>query len=198
MTDLTVEVSEPQGQQPVPDAPVGDIVSRFSRNTRGRDFVVGDIHGMFSHLRALLKDLEFSQESDRLFSVGDLVDRGPESSEAVKWLNFPWFHACRGNHEQFALDSDDPVQFDLWVNKNGGSWWLDLDDTQHEIFRAAFRDLPMAMEVDTVSGTVGIVHADVPPLLSWDRFARIAGPGRRPLRARVAQPYFWKTAPSCR
>ena len=59
-------------------------LERFERNESGRDLVVGDIHGMFPHLSALLAQLEFDESRDRLFSVGDLVDRGPASTEAVE------------------------------------------------------------------------------------------------------------------
>ncbi|MGI9331821.1 MAG: metallophosphoesterase [Gammaproteobacteria bacterium] len=150
--------------------PTGVIVQRFGMNQDGRDFVVGDIHGMFRHLSALLEQIEFDSEHDRVFSVGDLVDRGPHSGEALEWLDKPWFHACRGNHEQFALESEDPDQLDLWVGHNGGDWWLEVDSQDRETFRRAFGELPLAMEVQTRTGTVGVVHADVPPFMSWDHF----------------------------
>ena len=89
-----------------PSCPTGRI-ERFAINEVGRDFVVGDIHEMFSYLQRLLEEASFNGKEDRLFSVGDLVDRGPESQDVLEWLKQPWFHACRGNHEQFALDSDD-------------------------------------------------------------------------------------------
>jgi serine/threonine protein phosphatase 1 len=145
-------------------------IAYFAANALGRDFVVGDVHGMFSALRSLLERAQFDASRDRVFSVGDLIDRGPESREALAWLDLPWFFACRGNHEQFVLDSSDPEQFDLWINHNGGQWWLAVDDAERRHFVARFRDLPLAMEVVTASGTVGIVHADVPPLMSWDGF----------------------------
>lgn len=145
-------------------------VLRFDVNERGRDLVVGDIHGMFTALRALLDEAKFDIETDRLFSVGDLVDRGPESAEAMAWLAEPWFFACRGNHEQFALEAGNPDQFDLWINHNGGEWWLELDASDQLRFAAVFRDMPLAMEVQTEAGRIGIVHADVPPLMSWDDF----------------------------
>jgi serine/threonine protein phosphatase 1 len=151
----------------------GPAVVRHPLNRDGRDYVVGDIHGMFAHLEGLLADLEFEPGRDRLFSVGDLVDRGPESHRALEWLARPWFHACRGNHEQFAIDSADPEQHDLWVRYNGGEWWLQLRDSDHGRFRTAFQDLPLAMEVETRSGRVGIIHADVPPLVTWDRFMEL-------------------------
>lgn len=155
----------------------GGAVSRYAINTQGRDFIVGDIHGMFGHLRQLLQDIGFRAERDRLFSVGDLVDRGPESSEALDWLALPWFHACRGNHEQFAIDSMDPEQLDGWVRYNGGEWWLDLGPAEQERFREAFGRLPLAMEIETNSGTVGIVHADVPVGFTWDQFMTLLEAG---------------------
>ena len=52
---------------------------RFAQNTVGRDFAVGDIHGCFTELQRGLDAIGFDPSTDRLFSVGDLVDRGPES-----------------------------------------------------------------------------------------------------------------------
>lgn len=145
-------------------------LATFEKNPVGRDFVVGDIHGMFEHLGVLLGDIDFDGGKDRLFSVGDLVDRGPRSSEALSWLDQPWFHACRGNHEQFAIDSANPENLEVWVQQNGGSWWLELSTEEQEYFRTRFAQMPLALEVETESGLVGIVHADVPPMLTWDRF----------------------------
>ena len=157
-------------QDTEPDNAESPRVAYFDANNGGRDFVVGDIHGMFSALRELLAEVAFDPMRDRLFSVGDLVDRGPESVEALDWLANPWFFACRGNHEQFVLDSDDPEQYELWINHNGGQWWLQVDGADRERFMRTIEAMPLAMEVATGTGTVGIVHADVPPLMSWDLF----------------------------
>ena len=165
-----MDVTEYCEDVPTPDTGAAHVVARFARNDVGRDFVVGDIHGMFQHLDALLAEVGFRAERDRLFSVGDLVDRGPNSPAALEWLDRPWFHACRGNHEQFAIDSEDPEQHEIWVTYNGGEWWLELEPDEHQRFRHEFSRLPIAMEVETGSGTVGIIHADVPPFLSWDKF----------------------------
>ena len=165
-----MKVSEFRDGLPTPEVSSAKAVVRFPLNVAGRDFVVGDIHGMFQHLQLLLDQIEFDENVDRVFSVGDLVDRGPQSNRALEWLDKSWFHACRGNHEQFAIDSHDPEQLDVWVNYNGGEWWMDLDFEEQEVFRTRFIDLPMALEVETRWGRVGIVHADVPPLLPWERF----------------------------
>ena len=126
---------------------------------------------MFPHLCALLADAEFDRARDRLFSVGDLIDRGPASSRVLEWLGQPWFHACRGNHEQMAIDSLRPrFEFDLWINWNGGEWWLDLEASQQAHFRRVLARMPLALEIETCTGLVGVVHADVPPFLAWDEY----------------------------
>lgn len=76
-------------------------------NTQGRDFVVGDIHGCYSHLMTLLKKVDFDSSVDRLFSVGDIFDRGPESFEMVEFVleNLgKWFFMVRGNHDDMFVD----------------------------------------------------------------------------------------------
>ena len=79
------------------------VLERYSLNTKGNDYVVGDIHGMFSLLKSELEWIGFNPEVDRLFSVGDNVDRGPESEEVDEWLSKPWFHSVRGNHEDMII-----------------------------------------------------------------------------------------------
>ena len=55
-----------------PEPPPGTaLIARLERNGRGRDFVVGDVHGHFGTLRHALAELEVG-EHDRVFSLGDL------------------------------------------------------------------------------------------------------------------------------
>ncbi len=77
----------------------------FPKNHLGRDFVIGDLHGMFHTLEAMMETVSFDKNADRLFSVGDLVDRGPQSERILQFLDEPWFHAIQGNHEQLLLQS---------------------------------------------------------------------------------------------
>jgi serine/threonine protein phosphatase 1 len=163
--------------QALPGAPAETVaedteyrpVLRFSRNLRGTDYVVGDIHGEFRLLEAALRELAFDPARDRLFSVGDLIDRGPSSQEALDWLARPWFHAIRGNHEAMALDAQHDEQvLHLWTGVNGGGWWLRTGADLRRRLLAAFARMPLAIEVAGRRGRVGIVHADVPLGLGWD------------------------------
>ena len=149
------------------------MISRFERNTKGRDLIVGDIHGHFTKLKSALDDVGFDPDAgDRLFSVGDLVDRGPESDDALAWLAKPWFFAVQGNHEDMAIrwpnGNMDPGNYAV----NGGSWNIGNPPELRLEIAEAFRALPIAMEIETVKGVVGVIHAGC-PLQSWQDLARI-------------------------
>lgn len=139
-------------------------VKRFAANTAGRDFAVGDIHGHFSRLQAALDTAGFDPAVDRLFSVGDLVDRGPECRDVLDWLSRPWFHPVRGNHDDYVVRFD-TCDVDNWVY-NGGSWFAGLSLFEQKEFAVQFAELPIAIEVETAQGLIGIVHADC-PFQSW-------------------------------
>ena len=138
------------------------LVRRFTRNTAGRDLIVGDIHGTFSTLQAALDAVGFDPARDRLFSVGDLVDRGPESLDVLEWLDKPWFHPVQGNHDAMAADWVDGLIPDDGYVANGGAWLMALDRVTQREVAEALRVLPVAIELETEAGVVGIVHADVP------------------------------------
>ena len=77
-------------------------------SARGRDLVVGDVHGCFRTLDRALCELRFDTDSDRLFGVGDLVDRGPHSGEALVWLETRFEAVVMGNQERPLLYWFDP------------------------------------------------------------------------------------------
>lgn len=135
-------------------------LKRFLKNDFGRDYVVGDIHGCFTDLQNALEKIEFNQETDRLFSVGDLVDRGPESHLAIEWLAKPWFHPVRGNHDDFVCTYE-KMDHSFWC-RNGGAWFYSLSSSEQKEFAVQFREIPIAIQVETEAGLVGIIHADVP------------------------------------
>lgn len=167
-------------------------VKRFGRNTEGRDFVVGDIHGHFTRLYTSLNHIGFESGKDRLFSVGDLVDRGPESEQALKWLAEPWFHAVQGNHEDMAIRWPDGNMDAGNYAANGGGWNVaNTPDVQRQ-FSDALSGLPVAIEVETEGGVVGIVHADC-PFPRWPDFmwALEAASATKSMRDRVVDAAMW-------
>ena len=49
-------------------------------------WAIGDIQGCFDELQQLLLAIEFNLDRDRLWFVGDLVNRGPKSLETLRFV----------------------------------------------------------------------------------------------------------------
>ena len=144
-----------------------NATKRVPRNPRGRDFVVGDVHGCFRTLDRLMVEINFDAEADRLFSVGDLINRGPHSMEAVDWLSDGQIHAAAlGNHEWTMLEhlgrGRDSV-YEEWQR------WIPDEDLPR--WTAALEAMPVAITVETEPGDVGIIHAG-PVSRSWTETLR--------------------------
>jgi serine/threonine protein phosphatase 1 len=79
-------------------------IRKLPANRQGKDYVVGDLHGCYDLLERLLIAVDFDKTHDRLFSVGDMIDRGPDSLRCLQLLAEPWFFAVQGNHELMMLN----------------------------------------------------------------------------------------------
>ena len=170
-----------------------DRIKYIAQNTQGRDFVCGDLHGSFDLLERKLLDVKFDRSTDRLFCVGDIIDRGKGSAKALFYLKQSWFYCIRGNHEQMLLDwciresareRLDAFRFHML---NGGNWVADFlevdlarlasDVTGDEPILKCYPQLsewvvelgrmPFAMEIQHASKTVGLIHAEIPKGIHW-------------------------------
>lgn len=76
--------------------------------TPGRTFAIGDVHGCYEALTALLGTLALA-ENDTVVFLGDAVDRGPESKQVVNRI-LSLRDTCRvvfimGNHEEMMRNA---------------------------------------------------------------------------------------------
>lgn len=122
--------------------------------------VVGDVHGCYDELRALI-ELAGCSESDRIVAVGDLVDRGNQPWEVVEFFRSRLesrFAVC-GNHEwKHLLHADNPVMPNRLGNLTRGQ----MGPERYALALDYFRRMPLWIELPEVL----VVHAGVAPGLS--------------------------------
>lgn len=135
-------------------------------------WLVGDLHGCFARLMAALRERKFDPYQDLLLSVGDLIDRGPQSAECLDLLRYRWVYAVRGNHEQMALEALADGDMRLW-EMNGGDWYTQRAASQKQRLTALIarcRRLPLIIELHSGEQVHVIAHADYPAAVyRWQR-----------------------------
>lgn len=139
----------------------------------GNIYFIGDVHGDMELVQKSLESVNFDFEQDTLISVGDLIDRGPESLNCLRLLNEPWFHAVQGNHESLLIDNYETTNESSlrhWCERNGGQWWLDITDSERNEAYQIVKDMPLALTVHLRAGDkVGVTHAE-PLDGNWTNF----------------------------
>lgn len=173
------------------------LLKHYDANIFGNDYVVGDIHGQFELFEALLGHIGFDSEHDRVFSVGDLIDRGPESRRVVEYLAKPWFHSILGNHETMLLNvapvimqgRSDSIGEVRW-RRNGGDWFFELDCSEQDTIYAAVKRLPVVAEIVLPGGVrAGLAHATMWP--NWSQLRDASGATTKPANPHQVEDLVW-------
>ena len=92
-----------------------------------KHYIIGDVHG---HYQALLTLVAKLPQDAKLIFVGDLIDRGSQSMEVVKFVRDGGHTCVMGNHEYLmdtfgselinSVGNDKPIQTDnLWFRYGG-------------------------------------------------------------------------------
>jgi bis(5'-nucleosyl)-tetraphosphatase (symmetrical) len=134
-------------------------------------YAIGDVQGCYAQLRALVARVNFSADRDQLWFVGDLVNRGPQSLEVLRYVRALGDNAVvvLGNHDLHLLALAHDRR-----RKHRSS------DTLDAIFDAPDRDAildwllkrPLA-HLDAVHGDL-MVHAGVVPQWTADLTVELA------------------------
>ena len=140
-------------------------VQHHPANTVGRDFVVADLHGCLDLFWRLLRHVGFNPELDRVYSTGDLTDRGPNSWGCLRLLKMPWFFSALGNHDALLLSH---LRMPTRVLPHEEAWLADISPSLGG--RQAFADawietlsrLPAVHVIGAgTSGRFQVVHAEL-------------------------------------
>lgn len=140
-------------------------------------YAVGDIQGCFASLQALLEKCSFSPDFDRLWLVGDLVNRGPRSLETLRFVKGLGDRAVTvlGNHDLSLLMAAE------------GFGKRHRSDTIDDILAATDRDELLHwlrhQRLMHVQGDYAMVHAGLLPAWSVAEARTLAGEVEQALQA---------------
>jgi bis(5'-nucleosyl)-tetraphosphatase (symmetrical) len=158
-------------------------------------YAIGDVQGSFEELRALLGAIAFDRNRDRLWFVGDLVNRGPASLATLRFVRE------LGEAAQVVLGNHD---LHLLAVAHGLAELRD-DDTLDEVLSAPDRnellDWLRHRAMMYVEADYALVHAGLLPQwnvvkasgLAREVEAELRGPGYREFLARLygSRPDRW-------
>lgn len=140
-------------------------------------YAIGDVQGCYAELRALLARVGFDPGRDRLWLVGDLVNRGPQSLEVLRFVRALGDAAVvvLGNHDLHLVAQHEGIE-----RKRP-------DDTFTDVLAAPdaapLVDWLRARPLMHVEGAWAMVHAGLLPQWSVDRAAALAREVEAALRA---------------
>lgn len=153
------------------------LIKVLPQNMKGRDLVGSDLHASFDLFLRAMDEANFDESCDRLMLGGDYIDRGPDAYKCVKILREPFAEGVIGNHEKNLLQLCKEgvpdwqiIQFFASRNVNGMGWMSTVKPEVLQDIVDILSTLPIVLEWETHRGTVGLVHADVPKEMTWQKF----------------------------
>jgi serine/threonine protein phosphatase 1 len=137
-----------------------------------RRIVIGDVHGHYDGLMVLLEAIAPNSD-DRVYFLGDLIDRGPKSAQVVDFVKESSYKCLLGNHEQLMLDAlpvneeTDPRCWQAWLYSGGDATvesYRDLGIMPYEHLDW-MASLPAYLDL----GDIWLAHAGVDPKLTLNQ-----------------------------
>lgn len=131
-------------------------------------YAIGDIQGCYAELQQLLEQMRFDPAHDRLWLVGDLVNRGPDSLQVLRLVRSLGDSAITvlGNHDLHLLAVAEGVAK------------LHRSDTLDELLNAPDRDELLTwlrqQRLFHAEGNHVLVHAGLVPQWSIEQAASLA------------------------
>ena len=165
--------------------------STASRQVVTRQVVIGDVHGHYQGLMDLFHLLELG-ETDLVYFLGDLIDRGPDSAQVVDFVK-EGAHSCLlGNHEQLMLESfgygrPNHATLQMWLHCGGRATLDSYQSVSHlQSHLRWMQSLPTCLDL----GDTWLVHAGVHPDIPLEQQTAREFCWIRDDFHRIRQPYF--------
>lgn len=133
-------------------------------------YAVGDIQGCLKPLQCLLRKVDFNPSRDTLWAVGDLVNRGPDSLETLRFLEGLGnaFITVLGNHDLHLLAcAQNPKRL-----RKSDTLMPILDAPDSELLLDSLRHRPL-VHFDPQRNIL-MTHAGIPPIWSVEQTCTLA------------------------
>jgi len=104
-------------------------------------YAIGDIHGCIKTLEKLINRIVNNDKNPSFYSVGDLIDRGPDAKAVLDFLmdlkkNYP-VQIVRGNHEEMMLNA---------LSQESESWFFNGADKTLLSFQNSLKTVEMDLQ----------------------------------------------------
>lgn len=146
----------------------------LKENKKGFDYVISDVNGCLSVLTSLLDSVKFTS-NDRLFLIGNSIDKGAHSKELVEFTKSKNIFPLLGSSELLMLMSLHPsappsavLVFSEQWDHNGGGWRHALSSSEMSKLYSIVSEWPVSITIDGEQ-KIGLVHSE-PPFDSWPEF----------------------------
>ena len=147
-------------------------------------YAIGDVQGCYDELRLLLDEIAFDPAADRLYFVGDIVNRGPLSLETVRFIKNLGEAAVTvlGNHDLHLL----AVAQGASKTKRRDTFGDILGAPDRDDLLDWLRHRPILHS----TGEFYLIHAGLPPQWDMETAARCAKEVEEVLRGDGAAEFF--------
>ncbi|KAG0221145.1 Metallo-dependent phosphatase-like protein [Mortierella sp. GBAus27b] len=150
----------------------------FQTISNRRTIVIGDVHGNFDGLDNFLTKIQYNKNTDNIIFAGDMVAKGPKTSEVIDKAIELKARCVRGNHD------DKVVRWKGYLNdpKKSKSVPSDLDpDSDHHKIAQALTDaqykfmlscpliLTLPKEISKINKVIHVIHAGVDPKVALNK-----------------------------
>lgn len=134
-----------------------------------RRFVIGDVHGHYNALSSLFEAIAPEKE-DQVYFLGDLIDRGSQSAQVVKFVIDNNYHCLLGNHEIMLLEVFKGGKichqaFQVWLHNGGYATVNSYGSKIPQEHIDWFRSLPLYLDL----GDFWLVHAGLHPQIPLEK-----------------------------
>ncbi|XP_063964014.1 uncharacterized protein LOC129254948 [Lytechinus pictus] len=124
-----------------------------------RIFIIGDVHGCYDNLLALLHIADIDKDPNALMIfVGDIVNKGPKTCEVLNFVRSSNSYCVMGNHERSAVRKLRLMKLNIGYEPKASKQWLyDLDESDYEYLK----ELPYTISIPSLNAI--IVHGGLLP-----------------------------------